>query len=525
MSKDILEKRKKKLVGWWEGWWSNNYNKIFLAIFIFAIILRFYFFLQTLDQAIWWDAGDYLNHAKRIAGKFSFYYPFNPRRPFLLALIWAFLMKIGFNEVALRFTEFLFSIAAIPAMYLIGKKMYNEKVGLISSFLLTIFWQHLFFSCRLMTEIPTLTLFLFSVYFFWRYIEEDKAKMLWLFSLFLGLAFLARAGTLVMFAVFPLFVFIKDKFKIFLNKKLWLSAFLIFLVMSSFFIFIFFTEHVNPITRFLCISKSWCKDVETGKTRETRFEHIMGPEGILEYIKFMPAYFGWILLLFFSIGIIIHFLNLILGLDLIFKNNKNMLKEVFLLLWWFIPFIYHAIFVWMMSPRYIIMSFPPFFILTSRALLQVGKWLKKYEKSIALIIIILVLILGAYYQIKQANTMIELKKISYKEIKDSGLWLKQNSNPQDIIISMSKPQHTYYAERKVYQPERNLTDFEKQIKKIKPTYLVLSIFEKHPSWLYTYPQEHNQTLIPVKAYYQNNQPILVIYRFNYTNTTLMQKNS
>ena len=74
---EILEKRKKRIKKWIGKWWANNYNKIFFAIFIFAIILRFYFFLNTLDQAVWWDEADYLSHAKRIAGKFSFYYPFN----------------------------------------------------------------------------------------------------------------------------------------------------------------------------------------------------------------------------------------------------------------------------------------------------------------------------------------------------------------------------------------------------------------------------------------------------------------
>jgi len=47
--------------------------------------------------------------------------------------------------------------------------------------------------------------------------------------------------------------------------------------------------------------------------------------------------------------------------------------------------------------------------------------------------------------------------------------------------------------------------------------MMLSVFEPHEEWMYEYPQLHNDTLIPVKAFYLNEQPAVVIYEFKKNN--------
>ena len=87
---------------------ENRYNQILIAILLFAFLLRIRYLF--IDQAVWWDAADYLTLAKIIGGKIAYYtqYDFNPRRPFFLAFLWGVLYRFGFGEVILRLTEILF---------------------------------------------------------------------------------------------------------------------------------------------------------------------------------------------------------------------------------------------------------------------------------------------------------------------------------------------------------------------------------------------------------------------------------
>ena len=128
----------------------------------------------------------------------------------------------------------------------------------------------------------------------------------------------------------------------------------------------------------------------------------------------------------------------------------------------------------------------------------------------------IVLIILLVPNLSWANQLTENKKASYLEVKQAGLWLKENSNPEDIIITASGPQIAYYSERSTYT-QGNETGFPEMIKELKPRFLILSIFESHPEWLLQYPQEHQDTLTPIKAYQQNEQPVLIIYEFKYQN--------
>src|SRR3989338_6338384 len=92
---DIVEKRKEKLKAKCLDWLKDPYNKAFLGILIFAIIIRIYFLVITKNQAVWWDAADYLTEAKVLAGNLNINYYFTPRRTFLMPLLWAGLLKLG----------------------------------------------------------------------------------------------------------------------------------------------------------------------------------------------------------------------------------------------------------------------------------------------------------------------------------------------------------------------------------------------------------------------------------------------
>jgi hypothetical protein len=199
------------------------------------------------------------------------------------------------------------------------------------------------------------------------------------------------------------------------------------------------------------------------------------------------------------------------------KDSEND-KYLFIFLLGAVPFLFQALLYHGVEDRYLMNAFPSFFLILSYGVLKIGQIIKKYSKVTAIAVILLIFAFGAYQQIMYANSVMEAKKLSYLEVKEAGLWLKENSNPNDIIFTASVPQTTYYAEREAYNfvaPQMNETNFEQEIKKLKPSFLVLSAYEPHAEWAYTYPESHNSTLTAVKIFPENsNQPTLIIYRFS-----------
>ena len=109
---------------------------------------------------------------------------------------------------------------------------------------------------------------------------------------------------------------------------------------------------------------------------------------------------------------------------------------------------------------------------------------------------------------------------SYSEIAQAGIWIKANSNQSDLIMTQSRPQIVYYSERPVQRGDldmfANKSYFEEIVEELKPRYLVLSLYEQSPEWIYSYPEKNPNKLTPVQVYYQNQKPIVVIYEFKYT---------
>src|SRR3989338_8092102 len=112
-------------------WFKNPYNLILVGIIIVATIIRLKYF--NINMGVWWDEGEYLLKAKNWAFGTPMKDYWNAR-PVTLSLLWALLFKLGANETVIRFiTELLPSVGTVVLMYLFGKEMYNEKIGLIAA--------------------------------------------------------------------------------------------------------------------------------------------------------------------------------------------------------------------------------------------------------------------------------------------------------------------------------------------------------------------------------------------------------
>ncbi len=118
----------------------------------------------------------------------------------------------GVNSFSARFLSFFFGLLTIPLLYLISKKLFNEKVALIASFLLAISWFHIRYALIEMDE-AMIFFILFAFYYFINGIEKKQRFVLPVFIL-LAVAMLIKPITVVFipaFAIYFIYMLFKEK--------------------------------------------------------------------------------------------------------------------------------------------------------------------------------------------------------------------------------------------------------------------------------------------------------------------------
>ncbi len=506
-------------------------NQLLTALIAFAILFRLYYFFKVGEQPIWWDEGDYLSVAKGLLHGWQnqeWWAHFTGIRPMLMPLLWAFFFLLNMPEIVIRFfTLLLPSVASVYLVYAIGRDIYDKKIGLISGFMLSVYWVHMFYTYRLLTDVPAMFLGLLSIYFFWsRYITRNEKKGLY-YAIFFGvLGFSARFPLALVPISYPIYLLVVKKFKLLKDKtflkSMGIGAFLLF-------VYLLIVQIIGAgiLTAFKMYFGSSAVSLKTPILSALKNITFMIPS-LMESIWFATLLIG-----------LITFSNIIFGFDMFLKQKEKKLNsDFFVLLWGFLTLFFYIFVIRAANDRWLLMLMPPLFYISSKGILFIYNLLKRYNKEIAILAITLLILGGGYQHIVHSHKLINMKKDTYGEEKLAGLWIKENFPREDPkIITASVVQIAYYSEGYTYgfynKPPKDCIDlygklkateecqtkteqqFEEKIENINPDYYIVHVFEPvfTPEWAYTYPQRHPELLEPVQVYSQNNQPLLAIYKF------------
>ena len=489
------------------NWLSNKENLGLFALILFTIALRIYYFVLTNNQPLWWDEADYMAMAKSWA--FGTHYISDPVRPILFSLISSLFFKIANSEFLPRlFIEFL-SFLSVIGTYLLGKEIYNKKIGLIAGFMMSVFYLNLFFGQRLLVDIPSLTFFIFSALFFYRYFKKNSKKDLYIATIITAIGTLFKINTaLILIGIVIYFLFTK-KISCLKRKEIWISILIFILILLPYLIWGYF-----EFGSFVLSSAASRNFASTGFL-------FTGISVLKNYLCYFPTYLfslsgtGIFIALsaFLLIALFLIFLfNLVIGFDLIVKEKKNS-PELFLLLLFLVPLILTSFLIGHNENRYILNSFPAVFIILSSFLITLFNFIKKNSKFLAVLLIVALLSVFAYAQLQYSYNLTENKMTSYSQVKDAGIWIKSNLNKENSIMSNSPFQIQYYSDVKTLSFPK--TEEEFLVEKEHLSHIVLSGFEAMPEWVQPYIAERNLNIS--KIFFTNDanhQPIVIIYDLN-----------
>lgn len=499
----IINKRAEKV----KNWFKDPYNLAFFLIILLAIAIRLYFFILIKNQPVWWDEAEYLNMAKNWALGTE-YLRYDSVRPILFSLVMALFFKISSTEFLPRFFMLTLSVISVVGVYYLGKELYDKRVGLLSCFFASVFYLNLFFTYRLQVDIPSTTFFIFGTLFFYKYFKHKSNKSLYIGTVLIAVGTLFKQSTAFVLAAIFLYVLTTEKLKFLKKKEIWIAALIFILIELPYVIWGYIKFKGFVFTQASGV---------LAPTNHLISGYILSGYTVLKnYLLLFPIYFSWIFLILFILGLLSMY-KIILGFDILIKNKDESLNRdwfVFLIL--IGSLIVTSILLSHNEDRYILSAFSIIFIISGMFILKVYDYIKKYNKIIAIIFLVFLLSFNIYFQIfsaGHANDLIKSKSYSYLEIKNAGLWLKENSAPTDVVMSQSIHQIEYYSGRRAeaFMPIEEFEVLRKENPNLK--YFMISLVQKSGDWTYSYPQNNNLTL--VNAYFADQaqqQPILLIYK-------------
>ncbi len=186
--------------------------QLLLLILLLGFVLRLVFFTGTSSS----DELSYYHYAHQVTeGTFSIelnHFSFRLGIIYPTALLFSL---FGVNEFSANAFVLLLSLAGIFLIFLLGKEIFNERIGLISAFLLSIFPLDIFYSTRLLPDIPSAFFMALSVLLF-LYAERGMRPMLLysLSGLSIGIAYLMKEVSLLLGLFFLAYVIYKKTFKL-----------------------------------------------------------------------------------------------------------------------------------------------------------------------------------------------------------------------------------------------------------------------------------------------------------------------
>ena len=524
MEENNLEEKKERI---YKKFLAESSNIFLILILLFAFILRLYFFIKVGNQPLWWDEAAYgslarnlVSHTwdgtKLIVGETLI-------RPMLFPLLWSILMRIGINETGVRFLlELLPSIISVFLVYLIGKELYDKKVGLMASFIFSVLWIHLFYTVRLLVHMQEVIFLFAGIYYFIKSTKEEKIiyKYFILSLIFLSIGTLFRYTNGIIFFVYFIMLIIEKK--LLLNhKKFWISGIIGILPILIFFL-INLTTYGNIFPALL--GGDYLNPAGSDETPAPY---------ALNLLKNIPIYLSGFYIMdvpnisikllvtslfffFFLIGIFIALFEIIIGYNFIVKNRR--LKNNLLLI--LILVVVYSFFIFYMKLAEDRYFFPTAISLVCFAAIGLNSFysiIKKYSKPLAICLILLILISGAYFQLKFADELINSKKQSFLQIRQGFEWMKSNVPEGSSVAGLGiEPYVIYYSKLKTVtlQSEFNQSLIE------EADYIILHAFTPQEPYLINYVQNNSNKWILEKAFFSdenNQQPAFLIYKKIKTN--------
>ena len=152
-----------------------------ILILVLVIVLALAFRIPAVlnSKSFWLDEIVSLEIAKKGIIESWQYLKWENNPPLHYWLLHFWIKLFNTSEIALRLSSVLFGVLSILAIYLLGKKLANQKVGLLAGFLIALSSYQLFLAMDARMYLMLLTFGILSCYYFWQALHQPR-KINWI---------------------------------------------------------------------------------------------------------------------------------------------------------------------------------------------------------------------------------------------------------------------------------------------------------------------------------------------------------
>ena len=498
-----------------------NERQILLILTGTAFILRFYAVLMA--QGIAYDSAAYGFMARDfMKGNIdkALAIPGHPLYPLLISLFSMDTLKV---EMTGRLISLFFGTFTILPLYLLVKEAIGQRTAIFSTLFYTFHPYLVTYSGMMLTEATYWGILVLSVYFFWTGLNRDKLWKIALSGAFLGLAYLTRPEGIGYMAVYLAWIVV-DGFL----KKMWVKPLVsigimissVFIISSPYLVYIhretgkwLVSKKALEVQSLLFNRGEDVKGVAPGDPDKEDSKIVWMARNVVHHFPYVV--YHYLRAYHFSLWPILFF-------GLIRIRRENYAFESFL----FSLVLFHMLSLATFLPSTIRFSVPiiPLSLFWAGAgILEMKRYMEKIrrsnpEKGIYLFITLVILT-----QLPQSLKPERGHRAFQKQV---GLWLKQNT-PSDAIIMSNSPQEAFYADREFMMlPEESpsLRDSEKsydeiiryaKLKGVRYLLVNKNTHERNPGLMDILRSKEAGQLKDLKELFKDRDQSLVIYEVIY----------
>jgi len=425
---------------------------------------------------------------------------------YILTNYWTKIVDI--SEFKLRLFSALFGILSIYLVFLVGKLILNQEIGLIASFMLAINHQHIYFSQEVRMYSMLVALTLLSILSLLHALKTNKNIYWGCFVISTVLLLYTHPFSFFILLFQGLFILLYwKKYRMFLKK----------MIFSGITVFLFYLPWIPALIKQLNYGAPIGRIIGAPQLSElitqliavlTQFNSWISPDlnnrVALRTMNFLDlTNSGWILIIsVIGIALLLGFAFLC-GLICI-KNRKLNIdslknhKVVFLLLWFLIP-IFIPFLISVISPenavfssiRYVLFASPAYYLIASLGISRMNRW-----KIFFLIFLVLFSVFPLYsYYVNFDN----------QQWKEASHYLRLNRSPDEYLFIQKAnnilPLEYYYPDMTNVIAIDNVDQFTSSLEEKQSFWLVLSL-EKYsdPKGLVKGYADSHYTLVQKNEY-------------------------
>jgi uncharacterized membrane protein len=345
----------------------NSSNNLYLIIGLVALITALALVLRLLflgENSFWYD--EILSVRRARLGGVAFWDLINDLPPMTLYyVLLRYWLALGDSDFMVRLLSVIPAVATVPVVYLLGKRLFGVRVGLVAALLLTVNAFHIQYSQEARSYSLLMFFVTLSSYFFVRGIEHPSRGNWVGYVIASTLAFYSHHfAALALFAHAASLLFLPHQQIPW--KKLVVSGAVIALVL-------FWPVGFNVILQFnQILSSAYSAEADLSPTLNWRPEFV--PNDIYRFAIDITGNGGNLLLLAYFIPLLV---ACIAGVKtwLASRASYEGWKYAFLISWLFLPILLTIVFSILVTPafisRYLIISLAPLVLLTGLGILQI----------------------------------------------------------------------------------------------------------------------------------------------------------